>query len=363
MPTRVTHVALQLETGGMERLLVEFARLADRPRYSLQFVSLTSRGRVADDIESCGWPVVTLGVRPGLKPGAAFRLARLLQESSTDIVHTHNTRPLVYGGAAGRLAQVRAVVHTRHGQRHFSTARQDRLFRAAARCADRIVCVSEDAAARSRFAGIGGAAVRTIWNGVDLARFQGQSGSAGGPAVFVGRLSPEKDVATLLRATSIVVQREPSFRLQIAGDGPCVAELHELAGALGVRGRVEFLGEVQDVPGLLRRAGVFVLPSLSEGLALTVLEAMACGLPVVATQVGGTPEAVLEGETGLLVPAEDPRALADALLRVHRDATLARTLGTAGRARAHAHFDARVMVRRYESLYSEVLAAGEAVAA
>jgi glycosyltransferase involved in cell wall biosynthesis len=181
--------------------------------------------------------------------------------------------------------------------------------------------------------------------------------------VFVGRLSPEKDVATLLRATAIVVRREPSFRLLIAGDGPCAAELRDLAGALGVRGRVEFLGEVRDVPGLLRRAGVFVLPSLSEGLALTVLEAMACGLPVVATKVGGTSEAVLEGETGLLVPAGDPRALADALLRVCRDATLARTLGAAGRARAHQHFDARVMVQRYESLYNEVLAAGKAVAA
>src|ERR1051326_659354 len=136
---RVAHVVLQLETGGMERLLVEFARHADRSRFALSFIALGRRGPVAAEIESCGWPVTTLDARPGVRPSVVFRLARLLQDEGTDIVHTHNTKPLLYAGPAARLARVGAVVHTRHGQRRGATRLQDHLFRLAARCADRVV--------------------------------------------------------------------------------------------------------------------------------------------------------------------------------------------------------------------------------
>ncbi|HQY89676.1 MAG TPA: glycosyltransferase, partial [Tepidisphaeraceae bacterium] len=125
---------------------------------------------------------------------------------------------------------------------------------------------------------------------------------------------------------------------------------------LKLTNHVEFLGEVRDVPALLHRASLFVLPSLTEGVPLTVLEAMACGLPVVATRVGGTPEALADGITGLLVPPGDPRQLADALLRIHNDASMAQRMGLAGRARVETLFDVRTMVASYESLYEEVLA-------
>jgi glycosyltransferase involved in cell wall biosynthesis len=179
----------------------------------------------------------------------------------------------------------------------------------------------------------------------------------------VGRLSPEKDVTTLLKAAALVVERHPSFRLQIAGAGPCGVELAALAGSLGLMDRVEFLGDVSDVPALLARASLFVLPSVTEGLPLTVLEAMACGLPVVATRVGGTPEAVADGVSGLLVPPREPGLLAGAILRVHGDAGFAAQMGLAGHQRAKAQFDVRTMVSRYESLYKEVLGQSQAVAA
>ena len=172
-----------------------------------------------------------------------------------------------------------------------------------------------------------------------------------GPAVAVARLSPEKDLGTLLEAAALVVRTIPGFQLEIAGAGPCRPDLVKLAGSLCLGDRVRFLGEVSDIPALLARAGLFVLPSLTEGISLTVLEAMARGLPVVATRVGGNPEVVDDGRSGLLVPPRNPQALADALCRLWQDSALAARLGRAGRRRAEAHFDVRHMVAAYEDLY------------
>jgi glycosyltransferase involved in cell wall biosynthesis len=170
--------------------------------------------------------------------------------------------------------------------------------------------------------------------------------------VTVARLSPEKDLACLLQAMALVMARDPSIRLEIAGDGPCREELVRLAQELGLGGTVRFLGEVRDVPALLRRASVFILPSRSEGISLTLLEAMAAGVPVIATRVGGNPEVVVDGQTGLLVPAQSPNDLADALLRIRGNNEDAQLLGRAGRRRVESHFDIRTMVAHYERLYA-----------
>ena len=141
------------------------------------------------------------------------------------------------------------------------------------------------------------------------------------------------------------------MRVEVAGRGSCLEDLKGLAADLGVAERVTFLGEVRDIPALLGRARMFVQPSLSEGIPLTVLEAMARGLPVVATRVGGLPEVVVDGETGLLVPAADPPALAQAVLSLWRDPDAAGRMGEAGRKRVERVFDVRRMVADYEALY------------
>ena len=167
----------------------------------------------------------------------------------------------------------------------------------------------------------------------------------------MARLSPEKDVANLIRAAAIVRRSDPDLRIEVAGDGQCLPELRRLVAELGLEGQVLLLGEVGDVAGLLARGRLFVLPSRSEGISLTLLEAMARGLPVVATRVGGTPEVVVDGETGLLVPPGDPAALADAILRLQRDPEAGRRMGEAGRPRVERIFDVRRMVAEYEALY------------
>jgi glycosyltransferase involved in cell wall biosynthesis len=347
---RVVHVTFGLDVGGLEKLLAEFARHANRERFDLHFVSLGHAGVVAEEISAAGWPVTALGVPTGLHPGLAFRLARLLRRGRADVVHTHDDRPHLYGTLAGRLAGAR-VVHTRHGQGIHLSRRQAALVNLAAGWVDRFVCVSSDSARLALRQGIPVRKVCTIRNGIDLARFAFTGPRQDGPAVIVARLSPEKDHATLLRATALAVRADPSFRLEIAGDGPCREDLLRLAGELGLTGHVRFLGQVRDVPALLARAGLFVLSSLSEGVSLTLLEAMASGLPVVATRVGGNPEVVAGGETGLLVPPADPEGLAYALLRLWQAPGERHRQGFAGRERVERLFDVRGMVAAYERMY------------
>jgi glycosyltransferase involved in cell wall biosynthesis len=353
LPLRVAHVSLGLDMGGQEKLLLEFARHADRPRFALRFVSLSTRGVLAEDLESCGWPVAALEEPPGLRPGLVLRLAGLFRRWKADVVHTHDDRPLIYGVPAARLARVPCVIHTRHGQSFWITLRQTALVNFAASLTDRFVCVSEDSARLTVRHGVSAEKVGSIWNGIDVSRFAYAGPNPQGPVVTVARLSPEKDVGNLIRAAALVAQEDTGFRLVIAGDGVCLPALKQTAEELGLGEQVRFLGQVRDIPALLGTASLFVLPSLSEGVSLTLLEAMARGLPVVATCVGGNPEVVVHEETGLLVPARDPAALAQAVLRLRRDPDGCRRLGLAGRRRVESLFDIRRMVARYEALYLE----------
>jgi glycosyltransferase involved in cell wall biosynthesis len=348
---RVAHVTLGLDVGGQEKLLVEFARLADRRVFELFFVSLSTRGRLTADVEGHGWPVHALGEPDGLRPGISLRLAQLFRRWRIDVVHTHDDRPLIYGASGARLARVPGVVHSRHGQSFGITRRQAALVQLAAGMTDHFVCVSKDSARRAVEHGLPAGKVRTIWNGIDLTRFELCPDAPRGRVVTVARLSPEKDVATLLRAAALAVREEPDWRLQIAGDGVCLGDLRRLAQELGLGDRVEFLGPVRDVPALLAESSLFVLSSLSEGVSLTLLEAMARGRAVVATDVGGNPEVVVPGETGLLVPPRQPEQLARALLALWRDPEKSRAMGLAGRRRVERHFDIRQMVAAYEALY------------
>jgi glycosyltransferase involved in cell wall biosynthesis len=346
---RVGHVTLGLEVGGQEKLLVEFARHACREQFELFFVSLGSRGPLAADIEACGWLVAALNEPDGLRPRIILRLAQLFRRWRLDVVHTHDDRPLLYGSVAALLARVPRRVHTKHyGQVQHITRRQTALARLAARLTDAFVCVSQDGASQTLHRGVGRGKVQTIWNGIDLSRFAYTGPQPNGPVVTVARLSAEKDVQTLIRAVAFNGSR---FHVEVAGDGPCRPGLERLIDELHLHQHVRLLGQVSDIPALLARASLFVLPSHTEGISLTILEAMARGLPVIAARVGGNPEVVVDGETGLLVPPGDPAKLACAIAALQRNPALRSRMGQAGRRRAEQCFDVRRMVARYEALY------------
>jgi glycosyltransferase involved in cell wall biosynthesis len=298
-------------------------------------------------------------------PWLVLRLARLISRAGIDVVHTHNVTPWLYAGLAARLAGAR-LVHTEHSNLFPHQRRLMAAERWLARLTD--VIISDSDKVRRGLLGqrLPAERIRTIVNGIDTARFAGREpsqalrasvGVAPGQPVLgaVGRLVPVKDHETLLRAFAEVCRQRPEAVLVLVGDGPQRALLEQLAQQLGVAPAVRFAGEVPDVAPWLALLDVFVLPSLSEGMPLTLLESMAAGVPAVATRVGGIAEALLEGETGLLVPPKDPQALAQALLRLLGDEPLRKRLGAQAQQRARKAFDVRTMVRAYEDTYHHEL--------
>ncbi|MGL4514614.1 MAG: glycosyltransferase [Lacipirellulaceae bacterium] len=360
LPLKVVHVTFGLDVGGLEKMLLDFARVNDPRKVSPVFVSLGDGGVVADEIRATGYPVVCLHRPTGFRPGLVGQLRRVLLNTRADVVHTHDARALLYGAPAARISGVRRVIHTQHGQGLGMSPRQQWMFASASRLVSRFVCVSDDAAAVARDYGVPADKTTTIHNGVNLDRFPSDPPTddpllADRPIVTIARLSPEKGVTTLLKAISIAADDEPNLRALIAGEGPCRKELEAETRRLRIDDRVEFLGHVRDIPGLLSGARLFVLPSDSEGVSLTLLEAMAARIAVVATSVGGTPEVVSDDETGVLVPPADPAAMSAAIVGLLRDGMRRERLAEAGRALVERQYDVRAVIDRYAELYERDL--------
>jgi glycosyltransferase involved in cell wall biosynthesis len=309
-------------------------------------------------------------ISPERKGGMRRAIRLAVAEERAAVFHAHLAWPLRcgLGLAAARSAAVPAVVATQHLFAPISSARALLRQRLAARGVHRYVAVSQ-AVAR----GLGGVPyfpagkIEVIRNGIRLAAPLAPdpairarlAGDAGSPIVLtLARLVPQKGLVDLVRAARLV----PGAIFAIAGDGPERERLETEARAAGVEDRVRLLGYRADVADLLAACDVFVLPSHFEGLPLAVLEAMAASRPVVATEVGGTVEAIRDGETGLLVPPQSPQSLAQAIGRVLQDADLARRLARSGGEFVRAEFSAERMVRETAALYDRLLAATEAAA-
>jgi glycosyltransferase involved in cell wall biosynthesis len=292
----------------------------------------------------------------------------LVRRERPDIVHTHSWGTICEGMVAARLARVPHVVHGEHGtmelrprnvrMQRWLWSRVSRVLSVSSRLADRMA--GEIGHPRDRIA--------VIRNGVDLARFanrdRGAARAALGlpPAAFVvgtvGRLVAVKAHSVLLDAVARLVAEGTDCVALIAGDGPLRGALASQAEALGIAGRVRFLGHRPDVEHVLGALDVFVLSSDSEGLSNTIIEAMSVGLPVVATNVGGADELVREGTTGYLVPASDGDALAARIGVLARDAALRQRLGSEGRRVVNAEFSIARMVGNYQEMYTQVAAGG-----
>ncbi len=349
---KVCHLSMTLQMGGLERLLVDFGRLHDAARFELRFVAVDLLGAPAEELRTMGFDVDSLQFSAVGKLRMLRNLVSLLKREQIDVLHTHNTYPHFYGTLAARLAGVPIVVNTQHG-RGCGNGWKDRLqFRLANRLSEQVVGVSEDATRLCRDQDWRSAGrISCIWNGIDLERFAVRPLPAVPHAISVARLSKEKDFGTLLRAVALARAEVPEFRLTIVGDGAERASLEQLTDELGLRDVVTFLGERRDIPELLSQASFFVSSSKTEGISLTLLEAMAVGLPILTTRVGGNPEVVQEGVTGRLVEPLNPDALASGIVEMCRDRQTREQMGKAGRERVEEHFNVRRMIGRYEELY------------
>lgn len=355
-PSRVVHLVRSLDQGGLERVVLDLAKTIDTRLFEPHVACLGEPGALAGLFEAHSVPVHSL--RASNRVSALLRLIRLLDRLDAHIVHTHNPVPHAVGAVARGLGRRRALVHTKHGRNYPGVRRAVISNRLASAVTDVVVAVSDDAAqVATEVERTPADKVRVIRNGVDLALWRPvcREGRLPRRAVHVARLDPVKDQHTLLRATRQIVDRLPDFRLDIVGDGPARAVLERQSCSLRLEGNVIFHGFRDDVPRLLADADLFMLSSRSEGLALTLVEAMATGLPVVATDVGGNREIVMDGVTGLLVPPSSAEILAEAALRLLLDPSRLRSLGFSARKRVEDHFDLRVVVRRYQETYLEAL--------
>jgi len=362
--TTVVHIVENLEVGGLERVVINLMAHVDPAHYRSVLYCLGHGGALVPEVESAGHPVRCFDKKPGMDWFLLSRIARALREDGAAIVHSHNFSPLVYGSLGAAVTPARGVVYTAHGAR--TSGRRKQLLFQRFGLVDEIVFVSADARSVALESGaVRPAGTRTIVNGIEISRYaegadrekiRTESGiSPEAPVLgIVARLTPAKDHAMLLRAFVRVRERIPGARLLIVGDGELGDELKADAAGLGLAESVIFTGARRDIPSLLSAMDVFVLSSYTEGLAMTLLEAMAARLPVVATSVGGNAEAVADGETGIIVPPRDPEIFADTVIGLLGDPDRMQKMGQAGLARAERLFSTQAMVGAYVGLYERI---------
>jgi sugar transferase (PEP-CTERM/EpsH1 system associated) len=370
-PIKVAHLVLALDVGGLEEVVLRLVAHTDRDRFTPVVYALDAPGAMASELAALDVPLSLVKRAPGLDAGLPVRLARCLVRDGVRILHTHNASPHFYGAVAAGLARAAVrragprVIHTKHGRNQPDVPRKVLLNRVASALTDRSVAVSPDAAdVALHLEHVPENKVMTISNGVDTRAFRPADPRAArallgipGEGFHVGvvaRLAAVKDHATLLAAFAILRDERPDAHLTIVGEGPELPALLERARALGLGGSAHFVGVRRDVAAVLPAFDVFALSSTSEGISLTLLEAAAAGLPIVATRVGGNAEVVLDGVTGTLVSPSDPAVFAAALGALARRTDRA-AMGLRGRAHVERWFSVERMARAYQDLYAEVL--------
>lgn len=366
---KVLHVLDSLGVGGMERVVIEVVNHLDQSQFDQVVCCVSRPGEAARHLRD-GTRCIDLGKGAGADYLAPVKIARIIREEAPDVIHTQSWSGVDAAMAKLMTGAVR-LIHSEHGRNYPRINSEPWKSRVARRClyhlADAVFAVSSEVrdyyCRETRFPR---ERMLVIPNGVDLRRI-GEAGAGGareelgiGADDFVvgtvARLEATKDTITLARAFAKLYSRQPEARLKllIVGDGEQRALIEAFVAERGLNEAAIFTGLRHDAPRLLGAMNVFALSSLSEGMPITALEAMAARLPVVATNVGALPELVEEGVAGFLVEPKDDEALADRLARLYSNPELAKRFGAAARRKVEREYSLELMLRRYADLYWSV---------
>lgn len=368
---RVVQVISSSEIGGAERYFAALLKGLSRSGIEL-YVACPVPGPMAAQYHAWADRVWPFELRSVLRPWIAARLASVASETRADVVHTHLWNADALGGAAALQAGVPAV-STVYGAYHLPIGvaglrglrrkALSRSYRAVYTCFSRVIALSQyirdDLEQRSGIRA-DSRKIEVISPGIELPDSAGAAKPRGGPAriVSIGNFFPIKGQEWLVQALPRVLARFPNAECILVGDGPDRPRIEALSRALCLGSRVRFAGSMTDPLRLLSHSDVFVLPSVSEGLPLSILEAWAHGVPVIAARAGGVPEAVADGESGLLVPIRDPAGLADGIIRVLSNPSFGRRLAEGG-SRALGRFSVDTMVERTIRVYRQAAGSTE----
>jgi L-malate glycosyltransferase len=363
---RILHVVFSLDSGGLENGIVNLCNRLDPERFAPSICTFAGGGALESRVDKSRVEMFCVERRWNNDPTLPLRLARQLRRRAIEILHTHSWGTLVEGVLAATLARVPTIVHGEHGllechRRHIAVQRwlwprTDQLLAVSAPLADQM----------SQLVKVSRQKIEVVVNGVDTERFrpefklQAECRTIFGlPATghllgTVARLVPVKNCLGLLHAVARLRRKGTRVALALAGDGPLRGELKQMAHDLQISDSVYFLGNVADVDRFYRAIDIFVLNSHSEGMSNTILEAMASGLPIVATDVGSNSELIAAERTGIIVPAGDVVQLADALAGLIRQPVRCQALGVAARCRAVDEYSLDRMVQKYEGVYERL---------
>lgn len=351
---KIVHIADSMQVGGAETLIVQLCRLQLAQGHSPSVHCLYEIGALGKTLAVEGFEV-TLH-RPPTFTGLMRSLYRAFRRSKPDVVHCHGATTAIIGAIPARMAGVESVVVTRHGlvgPRYL--LRRELKFAAASRFCDWVIAVCDEArrnlwaapfAARNK--------IIRVYNGGLVVNTNGRTPApkVGFTLLTVGRLSAVKDQESLLRAFALAKCDVPDLQLWIVGDGPLRSKLQQLTRELGIGGATQFFGEQTDVAPFYVAADLFVMSSVSEGLPMSLLEAMSAGLPSVVTDVGGMGEVARLSRSTVAVPASNYEALADAIRKAAQDRAALADLGNAARQCYEQNFRLQRMATEYMELYS-----------
>ena len=362
---QITH---DLSIGGLQQVVVNICRTIDRDKFDVTVLCLRDAGELVPEIEKLGIKVILVPQKENHTDYFSFlKIAKILREEKVDIIHTHNSQPFIEGTIGAILSGVKAIIHTDHA-REFPDKR--RLMFAEwlmSHFAYKVVGVSEHTSHNlNKYEKISTKKIMTIPNGIDETVYNinintekkkhefGIKGS--GPVIGLGiRLSEQKGITYLLHAMQYLIKEFPDITLIIAGDGGLEQKLKTEARDLGVDKNTLFVGSRSDIPELLKLFDLYVLPSLWEGLPMVLLEAMAAGCPIVATDVGGNYMAITHGENGSLVEPCNAEIFAEEVIKVLSDNKLRSKYIENSYSVFRDNFSAALMTERYSKLYLEAI--------